>query len=109
MAGPQQVLAINEGLPRQQRQSLRPDLHDPLALEDALRNMIAGQLAVGRVVLAQRKKFMERGVVHQELQRISGAQSSIPCPRQAGRTATAAPFLRGGATAFLFRSGFLEE
>ena len=30
--------------------------------------MIAGQLAIGRVVLAQREKLVEGGVAHTELQ-----------------------------------------
>ncbi len=64
MAGPQQVLAIDKGLLREQRQCLGRNFDDALAVELGEPDMIAGQLFVGRIILAQREKFVECRLAH---------------------------------------------
>ncbi len=73
----QQMLTIKEGLARQQRQGLGRDLDHRLSIEQCRRDMVARQLAIRGVVMAQRKKFMELGVAHAELQRLSAGESSV--------------------------------
>ena len=64
MARAQQVLAIDEGLRGQQGQRLGLDLDDALAVEIGGGDVIAGQLAVGRGVLAEREQLVEDEVAH---------------------------------------------
>src|SRR5229473_3513163 len=67
MAGPQQVLAINEGLVGEDCQSRRLNLDDTLALESSGRNVIAGELAVRRVIRAKREEFVIGDIAHASL------------------------------------------
>src|SRR5260370_34598993 len=75
MAGTQEVLAIDKGLARQQRQRLGHDFDDALAVKRGERNVVARQLPVRRIVLAQRKKLMERSLAHAGLPNGSAPQN----------------------------------
>ena len=61
------MCGISECLSREQRQPLGCDLDDAAALERADRHMIAGELAVGRVIRAERKKLIIGGIAHVSL------------------------------------------
>ena len=85
MPGAQQMLAIDKRLAGQQRQRLGGDLHHPFAIERGRRHVIAGQLAIRRVVMAQRKKFVEVGIAHTEPQTDGDAEIFPLFRAEAGR------------------------
>src|ERR1700722_5799206 len=59
------MCAVDKGLLRQQGQRLGLDLDDPFAIEGSGRDVIAGQLAVRRlVVVAQRKQLVKPRIAH---------------------------------------------
>src|SRR5438105_9791423 len=64
MAGAQEMGRISERLRREQCQSLGSDLDDVPTLEGADRHVIAGELAVGRVICSEWEELMVRGVAH---------------------------------------------
>ena len=81
MAGAQQMLAIDESLAGEQGQRIRRDLDDALALEAGGRDEIAGQLAVRRIVRAQRKQLVKSGITHVLLQTNGGGSIFLSAPR----------------------------
>src|ERR1041384_8354401 len=64
MTRPQQVLAIDHRLAGKQGEGLGRHLDDALAFESRGRDVIAGQLAIGRLVLAQREQLVKTGVAN---------------------------------------------
>ena len=64
MAGPQEMLAIDEALLRQEGERPRVDFDDALALERGRSDEIAGQLAIGRRVRAVREDVVELKLGH---------------------------------------------
>src|SRR5690349_3623412 len=100
MARAQQMLAIDESLTRKQGQRIRRDLDDALALEACGRDEIAGQLAVGRIVRAQRKQLVESGITHVLLQTDCGGSIFLSAPRssRAGSLAAFALSTSGGSS-----------
>src|SRR5437763_13892169 len=83
----QQVLAIDEGLACQEGQRLGRDLDDPLPLEAPSRDEVAGQLAVGRIIRAQRKQLVEAGLAHLLLQNDGGRSIFLSVRRSRDRPA----------------------
>src|SRR6267154_2363281 len=81
MGGAQQMLAIDESLAGEQGQRIRRDLDDALALEAGGRDEIARQLAVRRIVCAQRKQLVKRGITHVLLQTNGGGSIFLSAPR----------------------------
>jgi hypothetical protein len=81
MTRAQQMLAIDESLTREERQRIRRDLDDALALEARGRDEIAGQFAVCRIVRAQRKQLVESGITHVLLQTDGGGSIFLSAPR----------------------------
>jgi hypothetical protein len=67
MARAQEVLAIDESLAGEERQRLGRDLDDALAVERGKADMVAGELAIGRIVVAQGKQLVERSIAHARL------------------------------------------
>src|SRR5271154_2309596 len=64
MAGAQQMGAIDEGLMRQLGQRRQLDLEHALAGEIGGADVIRGELAIGRVVLAQREQLVKITIAH---------------------------------------------
>src|SRR5579863_1948934 len=64
MARAQKMRAIDEGLLRQEGQRRLVDGDDILAIEARLADIVAGELAIGRAILAQRKHLLKDEVVH---------------------------------------------
>src|SRR5271157_4895282 len=84
MAGAQQVGGIDEGLAGKERQGLASHFDDAPALERAERHVIAGELAVGRIIRAEREELVIGGIAHASLRgAILPHKSPILHPRQA--------------------------
>src|SRR5579862_9098526 len=91
MAGAQEMRAIDESLLREERQRRRLDRGDLAAVEARLADMIGGELAIGRLVLAEREQLVEGEIAH--------------FLRKESR-ATTSPVLPAGFSAFFFSSCF---
>jgi hypothetical protein len=85
MPRPQQMRAIDKGLVGEQGEGFGLNLDDPLASETAGADMIAGQLLVRGVVLAERKQLVKVQRAHRRLPPRAAAGSRFPQPRQARR------------------------
>src|SRR6185437_15903942 len=85
MTGAEEMLAIDKRLARQQGQRFRRDRRQRHAVEARRADEIRAQLAIGRLILAERKELVKREIAHRFLR---------PLPEMMAPEILRAPFWR---------------